>query len=196
MQHIDELKAKWQAIDLAPDSDRTSASLKIPRFATLRINHYLRVILIFCIIGLCVSAELFRLIDAATWFRVYYCVFFEICMIEALILRRKLWQLTPAKITVVQAIRGVERFSILRNRFKILNICIAIPLLTAMFIYIFNDTSEYSYGFRIGGIAGGIVGLAVGVRLDLQCRRDLRLMREYLGTAAIDETDDADTAAE
>lgn len=65
-----------------------------------------------------------------------------------------------------------------------------------MFIYIFNDISENSYGFRVGGIIGGIVGLALGLWLDYRCRRDLRLMREYLGTATLDETDDTDTTPE
>lgn len=196
MQHIEDLKAKWQAIDLAPDAGKTATPLRVPRHATLRINHYLRTTLILCILGLCLSGEFFNILNPAVWFRIYYCSFFAIGIIEMLVLRRKLWQLTPESITVVQAIRGVEQFSILRNRFKILNICIAIPLLTAMFIYIFNDISENSYGFRVGGIVGGIVGLALGLWLDYRCRRDLRLMREYLGTASLDETDDTDTTPE
>lgn len=196
MQHIEDLKAKWQAIDLAPDAGKTATPLRVPRHATLRINHYLRTTLILCILGLCLSGEFFNILNPAVWFRIYYCSFFAIGIIEMLVLRRKLWQLTPESITVVQAIRGVEKFSILRNRFKILNICIAIPLLTAMFIYIFNDISENSYGFRVGGIVGGIAGLALGLWLDYRCRRDLRLMREYLGTASLDETDDTDTTPE
>lgn len=199
MNNIDDLKRTWQQINVeAPemhDSDRRKTD---SRDSDDRIKSYRRLLLesesvptvkqrlisrlkrpIFAA-GACLAsiAFLIRDFNIPLWFIIIYCAFVVTAIALTLYQIRLLRNTNFATMTTVEAISFVRRFIIIRQRCKSALLSVGIPIVVVL-MWLLDSHKEPA--LLIGGIAGAVIGAALGFYMNHRFKKDLQLIEDTLG---------------
>lgn len=184
MTDLDNLKRKWQQIEIPVDTGDIAARNHADREALRPIKE--RIIRRFyritacCVLALILSAEFFKEIESPLWFCIIYLCYFVFAGACNFILIHRIKKTDIYTLPTIDAINAVTGFMRTRNRFRAALICCAVPLLAMMFIFIYHGDEPISL---IGGIAGGIAGILIGIIINRRINKEFRLMKERLGAA-------------
>ena len=199
MTNIDDLKRTWRQINVeAPQITDSGRKNSDSRDSDDRIKSYKRLLLesesvptvkqrlisrlkrpTFAA-GACLAsiALLIRDFDIPLWFIVIYCAFVVAAMALTLYQIRLLKNTNFATMTTVEAISFIRRFTIMRQRCKAALLSMGIPIVVVL-MWLLDSHKEPA--LLIGGIAGAVIGAALGFYMNHRFKKDLRLIEDTLG---------------
>lgn len=182
--NIDQLKSQWK--NLNPQSgimdgvhDSLLAGHRYKRAATLADKlrrRYLRAT-VLCLLAPVLMCPVSRFIDMPLPLMIAYPAYFAVMLVFNLILCRRVKKLEPLDCTVKDALIRVTGFAILRRRLESVGIMLAIPLMVYL-IWIFKKSGDT--GLWWGAIAGAVIGVGIGLIVDVHTVRIIRQMKADL----------------
>lgn len=181
MKDIDELKRKWREIDIpAPNASIGDGNIRrtIPHSIKDRICRMNRRMLLVGTGGLLVVPSLEKAFDAPLWFMIFYGCYFLLAIAFNLIQLRMLRKTDLSTLTTVEAIAFLKRFSTTRSRFRTIMICLAVPLLVSLLCLIYHKNEPT---MLLAAIVGGMMGALLGLRINNRFKKNIAMMRKFLG---------------
>lgn len=185
MNDLDNLKRKWQKIDIPADSDilppRQNGSHEVPRSIKERLLRRLYRLMAGIALGIAIAPQFISTFDSPLWFNICYIAYFLLAAVFNFILISKLRKTDFATTTTVDAIAFVKKFITLRNRFRMILICCAVPLIS-MLLFVLDHENDPMV--LVSGIIGTALGTYIGLLTNRRFRKELDLLRDYLGDSS------------
>lgn len=182
MNDIDELKREWKEIDIpAPDAPIGNGqnSHAVPRSIKDRLLRLQKRMLLISACGIICVPGCLNMLQTPTWLAICFCIYFLLAIVINIYQIKMLDKADMATLTTVEAIEFVERYAVTRSRCKALLICLAVPLLIGLLLVLDHESEP---GMIYGFIAGAVTGGAIGFIINRKFKKNIALLRRYLGT--------------
>lgn len=181
LNDIEQLKRTWHQVNIRPPHIEKAKSLKDRLISRLKRP-------LFAIAG-CITAliPLVRDLHIPLWFTTFYCLFCALAGCFTLAQIKMLKKADFATLPTVDAISFMRRFTIMRQRMKIILISLAVPLI-GMLMWFFNSHREPA--MLLGALIGALVGGIIGWNMNHRFKRDMQSIEETLGDISDNDAPD------
>ena len=196
MSELEDLRKRWRSISIdaphtgagAPESYRR---IEKARNARQRMLRRYRMMLCIVVLGIANGVTLDILMGMPVWISIYYYLYMALAGVLNAVQMRKLTETDVIALPTVDAIEFIKRFSAMRNRVKIIMLAIGLPLIVLLICALEHENGQQ---IMFAGIAGAIIGGAIGLMIDRRFRTDLKAMRQFLGETQEEEEEAARSA--
>ncbi|MDE6084771.1 MAG: hypothetical protein K2G40_00005 [Muribaculaceae bacterium] len=183
MIELEELKKSWQSQSARIDRLENENARLRRKVEGSRINgsrgKLLRTYRVLCIVSLvmmpfCIMS--FPRLDIPSYLTVVFAIFFAQATLVNFYVYMRIREIDITKVSVKDALEMVISLTRLRQRLRLLEMVLALPVIVLFFLALYQNDS---YGL-IGGIFGGVIGGIVGLKKEFEIRGLLRSMQSDL----------------
>lgn len=194
MKDLDQLKQTWQKINITTGDANIDLTEKISATEGKKRKHNRKDAIftvkermiwqltrpLYAVIPcLCLIITLFRDFNMPLWYTIIYCGFLVLAAFLSRYQVRRLRNADFTSFTTIEAINFIKRFTIVRQRIKIVLISLAVPIIVIL-MWIFESHNEPD--MLLGGLIGAVLGGFIGIHINRRFKKELRKMEEILGT--------------
>ncbi len=166
LDRIDELDSRL-VNELGGNKVVAIKSRIIRRFVLMAIISFISVLIV---------PEVISGLGFGSSIQLIYLAYFAIIGVMNVVLIYMVKRIDLSILTMCEALRRVVALQILRYRFKQVAYVMMLPLVLFMFYFLYND----SVFLFVGGVAGAMIGVVSGYRLDRIMSSEIRRLKEIL----------------
>ncbi|MCM1162970.1 MAG: hypothetical protein NC339_01775 [Muribaculaceae bacterium] len=178
--NIDDIKSNWQSLNIVPSTsyccemEHRAARNSIPTLCNRYFALNMRLIAVCCL-GILTFIPFASISPLLVYLSIIYFAIMGVMMAHQAISVRKINLSRMSVMEAINAVCCIERQRIVK---RAVGLCMAIPLLLYFAVLIHEDFGDV---MLYGCIAGGIVGIVLGIIINRKASRILSEMKAQLG---------------